>query len=307
MMVQTLDTLVNETSGVVFLNGKLWTHNDSGNEAEIYSIDTITGQVNDTKIISGVTNEDWEDMANDDTYIYIGNFGSMSVNKQIVRIKIEDLENPNLNTLTPEIINFNYGNPDYSESDYGSTETRFDCEAMIVKDDTIFLFSKNWVDYKTFLYAIPNETNILHTILPTDTLELDYLVTGADYDYESNTIALVGYTYSSMNSKPHITLLTDFEGNNFFSGNHTNQEFSSPSSLTNQEEGITFNQIEAVVFRDKGRLWVTNEKFERTISRYTLTINPHLREFKISNSLSENDFHKNNKKKQACFQIRQTK
>ena len=288
-IVQELDTLVNETSGIIFINGKLWTHNDSGGEAKIYCIDTVSGQVVDTKVVAGVVNEDWEDMAKDRTHLYIGNFGAMSRNLQILRIKIEDLDNPDLDTLVPRIINFTYGNPDYPEPDFSATSTRFDCEAMIAKDDTIFLFSKNWIDHKTYLYAIPNKANFEHTVVPVDTLELDYLVCGADYDYVSNTVALVGYTYSTLDSKPHITLLTGFDGNRFFSGEHTNQEFTQPSSLTNQSGGITYNQVEGIAFRDSGRLWVTNERVEKSVSFFTLRIPPHLREFKISSPLSVND------------------
>ena len=288
-IVQELDTLVNETSGIIFINGKLWTHNDSGGEAKIYCIDTVSGQVVDTKVVAGVVNEDWEDMAKDRTHLYIGNFGAMSRNLQILRIKIEDLENPDLDTLVPRIINFTYGNPDYPEPDFSATSTRFDCEAMIAKDDTIFLFSKNWIDHKTYLYAIPNKANFEHTVVPVDTLELDYLVCGADYDYVSNTVALVGYTYSTIDSKPHITLLTGFEGNKFLSGEHTNQEFTQPSSLTNQSGGITYNQVEGIAFRDSGRLWVTNERVEKSVSFFTLRIPPHLREFKISSPLLVND------------------
>ncbi len=288
-IVQELDTLVDETSGLIFINGKLWTHNDSGGEAKIYCIDTVSGQVTETKVIAGVTNEDWEDLAKDRTHLYIGNFGAMSRNLQILRIKIEDLENPDLDTLVPRIINFTYGNPDYPEPDFSATSTRFDCEAMIAKDDTIFLFSKNWIDHKTYLYAIPNKANFEHTVVPVDTLELDYLVCGADYDYVSNTVALVGYTYSTIDSKPHITLLTGFEGNKFLSGVHTNQEFTQPSSLTNQSGGITYNQVEGIAFRDSGRLWVTNERVEKSVSFFTLRIPPHLREFKISSPLLVND------------------
>ncbi len=126
-IVQELDTLVNETSGIIFINGKLWTHNDSGGEAKIYCIDTVSGQVVDTKVVAGVVNEDWEDMAKDRTHLYIGNFGAMSRNLQILRIKIEDLENPDLDTLVPRIINFTYGNPDYPEPDFSAPRSRNGC------------------------------------------------------------------------------------------------------------------------------------------------------------------------------------
>jgi len=36
---------VRETSGLIYLNGKLITHNDSGGEPALYELDTITGNV----------------------------------------------------------------------------------------------------------------------------------------------------------------------------------------------------------------------------------------------------------------------
>lgn len=283
-LISELPDEIEETSGLIYLNGKVWTHNDSGGESVLYSIDTANGAILERKTIAGVTNEDWEDVAKDATYVYIGNVGAMSNNFQILRIKIEDLDNPELSTIEPRIINFTYGNPDYPEPDYSATNTRFDCEAFIAKDDTIFLFSKNWIDHQTFLYALPNKANYTHTITPVDTLQLDYLVCGADYDYQTNTVALVGYTYDVSGtipeSRPYLTLLRNFEGNNFFSGTVETIELPAPS-LT---DIIRYNQTEGIAFRDSSRLWVTNEKFTRSV----ITIKAKMRQFTIENPVTVN-------------------
>lgn len=285
VMVGELPAEIEETSGLIFHNGKLWTHNDSEGEPVLYSIDTTNGQILERKTIAGVTNIDWEDLAKDATYIYIGNVGAMNSNPQIIRIKIEDLDNPELTTIEPRIINFTYGNPDYPEPDFSGTNTRFDCEAFIAKDDTLFLFSKNWIDHQTYLYAIPNKANYFHTITPIDTLQLNYLVCAADYDYRTNTVALLGYTYDVSGilpeSRPYITLLRNFEGNNFFSGTVETTELSA-SSLT---DVIRYNQTEGIAFRDSSRLWITNEKYTRSV----LTLKAKLRELHIENPVTVND------------------
>ncbi len=272
VLVNQLPAEIEETSGLIFLNGKLWTHNDSGGEPILYSIDTTSGAVIERKVIAGVANEDWEDIAYDETYVYIGNFGSMSTHLQILRITIEDLENTELDTLMPSIINFTYGTEGYPEENFSATATRFDCEAMIAKDDTLFLFSKNWIDHKTYLYAIPNIDTTFHTITPIDSLILDYLVTGADYNYATNTVALCGYTYNTANLDvyPHFTILSDFDGNNFLSGTQTHKALSGILNIGIQVEGITF--------RDSGRIWISNEKATKSV----LTIQPKLRELKIT-------------------------
>lgn len=278
-IVEELPDEIEETSGLIFHNGKLWTHNDSGGEPILYSIDTATGEVLERKTIVGVTNEDWEDIAKDENYLYIGNVGAMSSNLQILRINIGDLDNPELDAIQPTVISFTYGNDDYPEENFDATNTRFDCETLIAKDDTIFLFSKNWVDHKTYLYAIPNNTEVTHTVTPIDTLELTYLVCGADYDRSTNTIALVGYTYNTSGSipesKPYLTIMRNFEGNKFFEGDIESIEM--PATPTDNNM-IMFNQTEGIAFRDSVRLWVSNEKFTQSI----ITIKPKLRQYKIS-------------------------
>ena len=40
-----LSTIVNETSGLLYWNHQVWTHNDSGGEPALYNIDSTTGKV----------------------------------------------------------------------------------------------------------------------------------------------------------------------------------------------------------------------------------------------------------------------
>ena len=54
---------VKETSGLLFLDGKIMTHNDSGDAANLYEIDSLSGIIVRTISISNATNIDWEDMA----------------------------------------------------------------------------------------------------------------------------------------------------------------------------------------------------------------------------------------------------
>src|SRR5262245_58181650 len=66
-----LPASIRETSGLVFWNGMLWTHNDDGDTA-LYAIDTTDGHILRRVPIKGVVNNDWEDITQDDDYIYIG-------------------------------------------------------------------------------------------------------------------------------------------------------------------------------------------------------------------------------------------
>ncbi|MCD4681234.1 MAG: hypothetical protein K8S00_12690, partial [Bacteroidales bacterium] len=63
--VTTLHDSIEETSGLIYLNHKLITHNDSGGEAALYEIDSISGNVVRKVFISNAKNTDWEDICYD--------------------------------------------------------------------------------------------------------------------------------------------------------------------------------------------------------------------------------------------------
>jgi len=65
-----------ESSGAIIFNNRLITHNDSGGENKLFEVDLTTQQVARTVTISNATNIDWEDITQDDTFIYIGDFGN---------------------------------------------------------------------------------------------------------------------------------------------------------------------------------------------------------------------------------------
>src|SRR5690554_1024138 len=75
-LITPVATAVNESSGLIYLNEKLITHNDSGNDAQLFEIDSLTGNVTRTVVINNATITDWEDIAYDDDYIFIGDFGN---------------------------------------------------------------------------------------------------------------------------------------------------------------------------------------------------------------------------------------
>jgi hypothetical protein len=47
-----LPTQIKETSGLILLNQQLVTHNDSGGEPELYEIDSLTGAITRTVVVS---------------------------------------------------------------------------------------------------------------------------------------------------------------------------------------------------------------------------------------------------------------
>ena len=262
VLITNLDEIVSETSGLLIYNNKVWTHNDSGCEAILYQIDTVTGIIVSEKIILNAVNTDWEDICHDNNYAYIGDFGNNNGNRddlKIYRILLSDLDNDMLNSIESEIISFTYDSEIYPETNK-ENDTDFDCEALITKDDSLYLFSKNWINKNCYLYSLPKiPGNYIATRL--DTLDTQGLVCGADYNLETNTVCLIGYVYG-IPAPSFVCVLSGFGNNDFFGGSNLRYELN-----------MSGYQTESIVFRDNSRIWITNENFlGHTQSLYEINI-----------------------------------
>jgi hypothetical protein len=247
-----LSTTVNETSGLLWWNNQVWTHNDSGGEIDLYTIDSTTGNIIKTIALSKGNNVDWEDIAQDDKFFYVGDFGNNKngnrTNLRIYRVKKSELKT--LTIVKPSIIKFSYSDQtDFTPK--GSNNTNFDCEALIAYGDSLFLFSKDWVDNKTRLYKLPK---LPGTYVAQNISELNVggLVTGAEVIPAKKVIVLTGY--NSVLS-PFFYLLYDFAGNHFFDAN---------------KRKVTINQgflqMEGVCAVSDTRFFISNERFSNVIT-----------------------------------------
>jgi hypothetical protein len=91
-----LDGKIPETSGLILWNGYLWTHNDN-TDNNIYCLDIANGSLIKSYHLETVKNNDWEEISQDENYIYIGDFGNNRGDRQdlkIVRIEKSSLPIP---------------------------------------------------------------------------------------------------------------------------------------------------------------------------------------------------------------------
>lgn len=244
-----LNSVVNETSGLLFTSNNIITHNDSGGDPALYVINSSTGNILKTIQVANATNVDWEDIAQDETYIYIGDFGNnASGNRQdlvIYRVKKKDVKTKT--SVNAAAIHFSYND----QTDFlpkNSNSTNFDCEAMIVYGDSIYLFSKDWLDNKTRLYKLP-KTPGTFVAEKTDELNVRGLITGADVITDKRVIVLSGY---SALLEPFVYLLYDFTGNNFFGANKR--------KINIQAD---FLQVEGVCAKTNEQFYISNERTQQ--------------------------------------------
>lgn len=231
-----LPTEVEETSGLIYYSNGFWTHNDSGGQPIIFKLDTLSGEVIQRITLNNVINIDWEDIAQDDEFIYIGDIGNNTGNRDDLAIYIidkSDIPDSGDNNVDVEKITFSYS--DYPGKIDKRNENNFDCEALIATDNWIYLFSKNRGDNKSKLYQLPKTTGEQTAQLIT-TFNTAGLITGADLNKEKNELILVGYTNNSW--IPFLWIMFDFENENFYSGNK--HRIDMLNVVATQTEGICY-------------------------------------------------------------------
>jgi len=228
-----LPNTVSETSGLLFYNGKLITHNDSGDSAKLYELDTISGNISRTIHITNATNVDWEDITQDETYIYIGDFGNNNGNRQDLKIyRILKSDFNSATTITSEVISFSYEDQvSFTSNPYNHD---FDAEAFSVYHNELIIFSKNWASSEVNAYSIP-KTIGSHTAIKRASYNSEGLITGATYNSEDNSFLLCGY---NKEGKPLLFYLKDVDVENLFNGYIERTDISSSIGLASQIEGI---------------------------------------------------------------------
>lgn len=276
--VDPISNALAESSGLQWAGNSLWSFNDGGNEAVLYRIDTASNAILQTVSFAGATNVDWEDIAFDGDYFYLGDIGNNSGDRTDLEIykfplsAIPDhVANPSVTIPASQlqVIRFSYSDQGQSPVSPGINQTKFDCEAMIVDGGKIHLFSKNWVDATTTHYVIDGTTAGIYTAMPVETLATGYLVTAADKVPGTNTVILIGYQNSGTGLH-FMHLLTDFKNGLYFNGNKRKIDLPN-AAIMGQAEGITF--------RTATYGYISNERFEHTIADFTLTVNQRLRSF----------------------------
>lgn len=242
--ISTLDNEINETSGLIFLEGRLITHNDSGDDPFLYEIDTTTGSVTRTVFIENALNRDWEDLALNDTHIFIGDFGNNNGNRTnlaIYRIAVSDYMNALNDTLLADTILFEYADQtDFTNQQFS---TNFDAEAFIAYNDQLYLFTKNWGDSETRVYEIPSVPGS-YSVNSVTSFDVQGLVTGATINLSNEEVILVGYGFTFR--------LKNFVGNQFFSGQVERNFLALSGSI----------QVEAVCPGNTSDYFITTETFQ---------------------------------------------
>lgn len=243
----TFDSQYPEVSGMVFKRDQqlLWTLQDSGNPAELIAFN-LEGKAVKTLKITQFKNTDWEELAHDaQGNLYIGDFGNNKNKRQDLRIgKINAADLAKDSVAPVQITEFYY--PQQKEFPSPKKDGSYDCEAMLVTDAYIYLFSKNkntGTRGQAIVYRLPNlpgrfAAEKLGEIKPSGDYTVGML-TGAAMSPDGKTAALLTH---------HSVFTFDFT------------QIESPENLVftrhklghvSQKEALTFQDATTILLSDE--------------------------------------------------------
>lgn len=247
-----------EVSGMLQVDGMIWICLDSGNPNKLYQVDTVSGDVLRELELTNASNVDWEEVTTDGTWVYVGDFGNNAgarTDLRVYRFPLEALSGVS-DAVVVDTIRFQYA--DQSDFTPVLDGTNWDAEAFLALDDSLFLFTKNWVDERTHLYALPALPGD-QVAVRRDAFDTQGLITGVVRNAQGDII-LLGHSRES--TAPFLWTLRSPVGHLFFGGSNTRHPLT-----------VSPLQAEAVAQLDAGRLLIGNERtLEHDQALWTVTL-----------------------------------
>lgn len=238
-----LDASISETSGLAFGRDAFWTHNDSGDGPSIYRLASNGEVVQSVELLDAVS-LDWEEMAASDSNLYVFDCGNNIGHRewmQAYALSWSDLGSGQ-QQVPSRLLEFRFAD---AERVHAAYEHDNDCEAAAWVDGEIWLFTKNWSDLNTRLYRLDPNAEGRQALFSEHSFPVNGLITAADYDQQTQTLALLGYTKSRLSPRPFIWMLPVESSEPVWSD--ARFHWVSPAG---QWEAITWHQ---------GDLWLTRE------------------------------------------------
>lgn len=240
-----------EVSGIIYhpATDLIWTLEDSGNQNEVYGLDS-KGEIANTIVIEDTENTDWEDITKDrEGNLYIGDFGNNdNVRQDLCIYKINKNALKQEKAVPAYKISFAY--PEQKDFPPKKTEMLYDVEGFFEFKNNFYLFTKNrskGFDGTAFLYKIPNAPGFHQAVL------MGKFNTCDSYNHCAITAATISPDETKIVLLTHdkIILLENFKGDHFLDGTQTTLELDH------------FSQKEAVCFKDDDLLLIADERTKK--------------------------------------------
>ncbi len=249
--IAVLNDSIQETSGLNFFDGRLYTFNDSGNPAELYEIDKSSGKIL-TVLKTDAENKDWEALTNDGKNFYIGDFGNNAGTRRDLRIYKIPFLNNQLQNDWMKTISFHY--PEQKDFNPKNISTDFDLESMIYLNGKIHIFTKEWASKSTTHYLVDPENPHDQAAQKTESYKTGFVI--SDVYYYDRKLYAVGYTKKT---EVFLDVFYETEPGVFFSEKPRHRHFYLGSALS-------IGQIEGIAVDEKG-IYISGEKLYSPVKK----------------------------------------
>lgn len=247
--IAVLNDSIQETSGLNFFDGKLYTFNDSGNPAELYEIDKNSGKI--LKVLkTNAENKDWEALTNDGKNFYIGDFGNNAGTRKHLKIYKIPFQNNQLQNDSMKTISFYY--PEQKDFTSRNINTDFDLESMIYLNGKIHIFTKEWVSKSTTHYILNPENFENQAAEKIESYKTGFMI--SDAYYFDKKLYVVGYTKKT---EVFLDIFNESEPGIFFKEKPRHLYLGS---------ALTIGQIEGIAVDETG-VYISGEKFYSPIKK----------------------------------------
>ena len=203
---------VEETSGLAYRNGHFWTHNDSGHDAMLFELSASGEKIKRRVHPLESVNYDWEALAQDDDYLYIADCGNNFGDRiwfQIYKVAWDELDAAqDRGVVASQRLNIRLADTQPARNRHAHNN---DCEALTVVGDELWLFTKNWQDNNTRLYRLDKQAEAQQVISQAE-YPARGMITGADYNPQTQQLALIGYRLGFLNLAAFIWLIPVTDG-----------------------------------------------------------------------------------------------
>jgi hypothetical protein len=257
---KTLPAVLEEVSGTVYWQGALYMLNDGGHPPALYKVDTASGQILQTILLEGATNIDWEELAQDDQYFYIGDFGNnYQGNRQnlvIYRVAKADIGAEAQVTIPAaaiQRIQFSYADQTDFTPTVKSDATAYDCEAMVVYNGSIHLFTKNWVGNHSRHYRLPAQPGVQQAQLVDSMATDDFLITGGSFT-TCGKLVFTAYTRTGVCGLLLVSYRETADGGLVLAGNRR---------LVQLPGAVSIGQLESIAVDEHQQAWMSSERINQ--------------------------------------------
>jgi hypothetical protein len=246
--IAELPATLNEISGLAPYENHLIGHNDRGNPAQLFVINSSNGMLEHTVGVIDAASNDWEDLAWNDEFLFIADVGNNEGDRTDLGIHMLPWNSFNPAEVSvafaSESIFFRYP----EQVSFNELEHNFDCEAVFYWDGYLYLFNKHRDNSRSVLYRVPAIPGVEHDAEFLGAFNAGGRITGADINSDGSALALVGF---DKGGNCFVWKFTGFERGNFLQSEKL-RYIIGPFSQ--------FGQMESVIFENDSTLFIASEE-----------------------------------------------